>query len=139
MILYKAHNSAKWPEVAGTIVSSNISHHLGGKGTPYSSPDIAYSYQVGPTLYIGDNIAYAPLSSSNTRKVSQVTGRYPVGRVVTVYYDPSNPQESVLEPGATTDSWTKVIAGIIFLIIAMGIAIFRKIKINKKVTIKLKS
>jgi hypothetical protein len=78
---------------------------------------------------------YAPTSSSKTSKVRQITVRYPVGRVVTVYYDPSNPKESVLEPGVTSDSWTKAIGGIIFLLIAVGVIIFSKFKIKKKVSI----
>jgi len=138
MILYKAHNSAKWPAVAGTIVSSKVSHHLGGKGAPYSSPDITYSYKVGPTIYVNDNIAYAPLSSSTENKVRSVTGRYPAGRQVAVHYDTADPQESVLEPGVTDDSWTKVLAGILFLIISGGIAIFPNINIKKKVSVNIK-
>ena len=138
MILYKAFNSAKWPAAAGTIVSSNVSHHLGGKSAPYSSPDITYRYKVGPTIYFNDNIAYAPLNSSNESKVRQITDRYPVGQVVTVYYDPSNPRDSVLEPGVAADSWTKVLAGILFLIISGGIALFPKVNIKNKVSITIK-
>jgi hypothetical protein len=51
-----------------------------------------------------------------------VTGRYPVGAEVDVYYDSENPDKNVLEPGVRGGSLLPIVIGLLFLIV--GVLIF---------------
>lgn len=60
---------------------------------------ILYRYQVGDTEYEGDRIqpgTFGLTSGANFRAFSE---RFPVGKEVTVYVDPSNPTRAVLVTG----------------------------------------
>lgn len=45
---------------------------------------------------------------------ARATARYPFGKSVTVFYNPNNPSDAVLEPG--TIDWTGFVLGLLFMI-----------------------
>jgi len=59
---------------------------------------IWYEYKVNETLYKSDQITYGYTGSSDESFAESYTKKYPVGKSVTVYYDPLDPKLSVLEP-----------------------------------------
>jgi hypothetical protein len=139
VVLYKAYGSTKWPSSQGVVISSTVSFHSGSaKRRSYYTPDVSYRYMAGSIWYVGDTICFASIATHNKTDMGQIAGRYPVGREVTVYYNPADPQESVLEPGATFDSWTKVLGASIFLLMGVGIKLFSKGRIKKNIAVKIK-
>src|SRR5262245_31087583 len=91
--------SVKWPKVVGRIVSSEIMHEEDDAGHTYGNK-VAYEYSVDGVTYhcnrrgwMGDN-----LRSSFKGRANRIAATYPVGQAVTVYYDPSDPAQAVLEP-----------------------------------------
>jgi hypothetical protein len=77
-------------------------------------PVVEYQYVVNGTTYSSAEVSLRPLSIflSRISAASQV-GRYPVGRSVTVHYDPVDPANAAIEVGL---SW----ADIIFLVAFLG-------------------
>ncbi len=51
---------------------------------------------------------------------------YPVGKKVTVYYDPKDPTYCLLEPGISYQSYIAFIIGVVFIIIGIVIAVVYK-------------
>lgn len=131
-----ATKSQQWPSVEGSITLSEM-------GTNYDSDDdsvtysakVLYTYSAGGTERTGSTVAFGDYGSSDPTHAGGIVNRYPAGSKVLVYYDPNNPSNSVLEPGATWSSFVGVIAGIVFLAIGIfGFVIsLRKVR-NKTAT-----
>ena len=90
-----ARASRSWPGADGVIIESRLTSNCS-----HCWPVINYRYVVNGQSYVGDRLVagtqdyYGPLEAE--AKVAQ----YAVGSNVTVFYDPSNPSMSSLEPGA---------------------------------------
>lgn len=84
--------------------ASNVSATVGGKilnserrgSSKSSAHDIEYQYVVNGYTFVSDTVSYKASGSNYSRRTVR---KYPVGKEVTVYYDPSNPRYSVLELG----------------------------------------
>ena len=87
-----------WTPVNGKITRSFVHEDTDGDGSTYEA-ELEYTYHYHGINYIGDRIAPLTLWSSVLWTAESFTRKYPRGREVTVYANPSNPGESVLEPG----------------------------------------
>ena len=87
-----------WPSTTGTVLMSTVQSRRTGRS--YSTyPVVVYQYQVNGTPYQSQRIKAGEqfMSIRVTGQAQATAARYPVGAKVTVYYNPSNPAESVLE------------------------------------------
>jgi len=57
--------------------------------------EISYSFAVGSKTYRGTRVSLAP--DSEKLEPGRILRRYPKGRLVTVYYNPDNPNDCILE------------------------------------------
>jgi hypothetical protein len=99
--LYESVRGYTWPHVNGTVVASAAhSELMRGAGRQYMSywPEVRYEYIVGNRHVTGDRIRFI-VRGMNQKETQRVVGSYPVGKAVTVYYDPRDATASVLEPG----------------------------------------
>jgi hypothetical protein len=97
---WKANVRTGWPTVTGTIIASVTFVEEGEYGkTTY--PSVSYSYEVAGRIYEGDRIEWSgPLWTDNLQRLQRFGSAHPVGSRVTVYYDPDNPANALLEPKA---------------------------------------
>lgn len=118
-----ARNAAKsggWPSVEGSIRLSEMTTNYDNQdGSVSYSAKVLYAYSVNDTEHTGSTIAFGDYGSSDPAHAGGIVSRYPVGSKTLVYYDPGDPNTSVLEPGATWSSFVGIIAGIIFLAIGV--------------------
>jgi hypothetical protein len=102
----KAQRSLSWPSVDGEIAHSAVlyqSETSPGQGSSNTfKADISYRYKVAGRSYSSSKIALLDVASSSSRRADDLVGRYPDKSKVEVYYDPANPGEAVLEPGASS-------------------------------------
>lgn len=104
--IHRGIASGSWPSVQGTILANDLLE----KERPRSSSDgkqdenpalsnrIRYAYEVDGRRYRGERIGFT--SSFPTREAALERHRdLPVGGPVTVYYNPANPADAVLENG----------------------------------------
>jgi len=114
--------AANWSSTMGTVTYSTIESRFNGDSTA-DYPVVHYTYQVmGQTLQ-GKKIMPGPETGGAGAK--KVVARFPVGAQVTVYYDPNNPSDAVLErsmPGHVKWLWITIILVDIFLC-ALGIVL----------------
>lgn len=134
-----AHN---WPTTTGVILVSKTetyyqtvqdsSDPTKTTKTKTSSTTVTYRYEVAPPQHSKKSAAEesddgkrtVPYTSStvhlsNRPNTSRYTKDYPVGKKVTVYYDPNNPSRSIIEL-ESTGSFLEPFLGIVF--IPMGLA-----------------
>lgn len=118
-ILDNAKASRDWPDVPGVITRSEVAtSHSNGK-TMYSF-DVAYDYEVKGHEFTSSNVFFGGNSSSSySAGAYQVTARYPEHMKVKVYYDPKNPANAVLEPGAHWQSYVVYAIGLAFLVVGV--------------------
>lgn len=115
VLLRRAAASGAWPSVEGRVVRSRVSAMSGENGPTYA-PDVGYVYLVdgaertAARLFVGDS-----LSTSDGGYARGYCERYPVGKTVSVYYDPDDPDSAVLEPGLTKRSFFVLTFGLGFV------------------------
>jgi hypothetical protein len=103
--------SESWPTVQGTFVSESSSMRKKKR------IHIFYEYQIKGVSYKNSRVNFQDDKDSKRK----IRDKYKVGDTLTVHYDPNNPEESVLAPGATTGSLIIKILGGFFCFSLAGI------------------
>ena len=87
-----------WPSTEGTVLSSSLEWHRSADDSDEQVAVVLYQYAVngksyqGQTIRAGERFMRVRLPGDNRAIVE----RYPAGRNVTVYYDPSKPEDAAL-------------------------------------------
>ena len=120
--------SQNWPSVEGQIESSRVRRSTSsreGTGATSSSyrPEIKYTYSVMGNNYEGHRIGFGVPVGSFESAAKQVVARYPHGATRTVYYNPRNPAQAVLERKVVNNG-TALIVMIVCLLIGVGSFIY---------------
>lgn len=119
----KAEASQSWPTTQGQVTFTNVVEKTrtdsdGDTSTSYE-PVIKYSYVAAGQEYTSDKVSFGFRQGYNSYgKAYRALGSYSAGVPVTVYYDPANPTDAVLERKVGSKMLTLVL-GIIFLIISI--------------------
>jgi uncharacterized protein DUF3592 len=122
-----ADASSDWPSTRGAVTSSSLSStkHVRAGSSETWTVHVSYSYKVGGASHVGTAIHKGGFPSYDSKSEARaVLSRYGEGAAVTVFYDPSNPSDAVLEPGvgAATGS-LGVGALLVGLVVALGTAV----------------
>lgn len=120
--LRRANSARDWPKVDGDITASYIHESKGSKGKTMYRPVVKYAYMVEGKPLVGERVRFgAAVSTSWRSPADRVVGAYPMGRPCRVYYDPENPAEACLEPGAGGIHYFVTGIGYLLALIGTGI------------------
>ena len=93
----KARRSRGWPFAPGEVIESDV--EAIGRGEDSSWAHIfKYRYMAPDGIKTGRKLRFTPISRTHGGAMALVK-KYPVGKVVKVFYDPSNPSRCVIERG----------------------------------------
>jgi hypothetical protein len=95
--MYHQYKANSFPKTPGTITHSKVTSSHSDDGTTYGV-EVKYSYNVNGQKHFGDTYRYGEMSSSGGR-AHRIIKTLQVGKEVDVYYDPDDPNESLLVPG----------------------------------------
>jgi hypothetical protein len=101
----KANITRTWPSTTGVVQISTLEMRRSSSSqhNMVAYPQVVYTYQVGGQSYQSNRIQSGlEWGGSGARNV---VVRYPVGSQVTVYYDPRNPAEALLERKSSSSIW----------------------------------
>lgn len=114
--------SESWVPATAQITTGNIIARRGSKNTSYVL-DIAYAYMVLGQSYENNQFSFGSEGTGyDTRKKAEgMLAKYPTGSQTTIYHDPNNPQQAVLE--RKFDS-TGAILAVIVGILGAGMIIY---------------
>lgn len=116
----KAESTRRWGPVDGKVVASTVDrHHSSKSGTTYSAA-VDYDYEYEGKVYHGSKIAIMSSSSSDRGAAQRTADRYAAGATVTVYVNPADAYEAVLQPGGEGVALVFVLFGGVFA--AIGVA-----------------
>jgi hypothetical protein len=107
-LVVTARQMQRWPMVIGTIAESKVREiapwEQHSSGSDYSDikqtlyePVIAYDYVVDGHEYRGRRISVAKFSASMQTYAESRIAEYPVGRQVSVYVNPEDPKDAIVE------------------------------------------
>jgi hypothetical protein len=113
----KAQDTLSWPSALGEVTHADVHSHHHKKRTSYEA-EVEYSYTVNGMQYISKKIAVMT-ANSNYGNAQAVVAKYPRQSRVTVYYDPANPADAVLEPGLSSGIY--VVFGVSVLFALFGV------------------
>jgi hypothetical protein len=100
VVLQKQKTSFQWPTTSGTIVHSERVYEPSRDNSHYRA-DVTYSYQLNGARYMSHQISLWSADLDNYDEVNKVfVSNHQPGTAVDVYYDPKNPANAVLIPGA---------------------------------------
>jgi hypothetical protein len=114
--------SQSWPSVEGEVVVSEQVNEIARRQSKYGTrpfriekADISYLYVVDRKKYVGTTVAFYPKDSPQA-----ISGRYSVGKVVRVFFDPANPERAVLEISSVLDLWQAFSFGVIAVVVGVA-------------------
>jgi hypothetical protein len=130
-----SRGSGSWPTAPGLIISSETaeSGRVDDRGIYLR---IEYEYRVANRRFVSNQIwvqtntgprhSY-PVEGQSPQTLS-VSGKvrprdYPVGREVTVYYDPDNPRMALLRPGVSGSAWFMLLVGGAMSVVGVGVVL----------------
>ncbi|MCM8538380.1 MAG: DUF3592 domain-containing protein [Lentisphaeraceae bacterium] len=116
----KGEASKSWPTVKGKITYSEVLHSRNGY-----FPSVDYEYSINGVKYINYDIDYGRVVERSKAQsfAKRIVKRFYLGSEVDIYYDPSDPEESVLIPGGNTMNWFLIAFGGIFIAIGLIVPI----------------
>lgn len=104
---WRWHTCKSWPSVEGRMIRSS---RISGTFTPWTTyristgvpldvtePSVTYEYTVCGVTYEGSEISNSFYISRATRS-DEILTRHPEGKIVRVYFNPNDPQSSLLDP-----------------------------------------
>ena len=126
--------SRDWPRVPGIVRSSAVQESYktrksgsGSERYKVYEATLIYDYTVDAQSYTGDRISFGHAPSENRHAEQSYVDRLPSGSEVTVFYDPNQPDRSVLHPGKTeVKPIGLIVVGLVF--IGGGIWMFFKFR-----------
>ena len=115
--LVEAYTSTSWPSVSGEIARVDVKRQLDDGDYVLR---VTYRYVVDGRVHLGqrnnlgDGLSVG--GAYDTAAIAQAAGaeRYPVGSAIEVYYDPDDPANALMSPGARWPTWVPLILGLLF-------------------------
>jgi len=123
----KLKQSKNWLSTNGKIISSDLDAHISTDDDGYQTTTylakVNFTYEVSGRTYKSDRVNFDyGMRTSNVRKPQSVVEQYPSGSDVTVYYDPEDPQQSVLEK-RVNGAFTTIMVSAVFIGIGVIVAV----------------
>ncbi len=114
--------SRRWPCITGVVtISKAVSVRTKQNREPKWAPQIRYQYTVNKTKLTGTSIRFGMEGLSAGRKFAATyIDRYPVGKVVQVFYEPDRPENAVLEPGISVEHLWPMGIGVALLVLGFA-------------------
>jgi hypothetical protein len=124
-IVKTANETYAWKTASGKIIYAGIqeSSSTGKYKTVYRKPVIKYTYIANKRHYQGDTIYWGDdkRSINQVSYTDDVVAKYTKNKQIVVYYNPLDPQKSVLETGTSETTFTLLVFGGILIFIGSAI------------------
>lgn len=112
--------SSKWPATNGRIIASDVLvKERSNRDTTYYQPQVTYTYSVAGQNYRSSQISAGDYESSDIRRARKITDKYPREMAVTVFYNPHDAANAVLEPGLSLSTILIFVVGAVFFVAAI--------------------
>jgi hypothetical protein len=92
-------SAQNWANTTGTVLMSSVQSSYSSTGGSSIYPVVVYQFVVNGKMIQSQNIRAGDkyLKVNVSWQAQETVNKYPIGKQVTVYYDPNNPAECALE------------------------------------------
>jgi hypothetical protein len=110
--LRQARATRDWPTVQGIVIHSTVEDRRGER-----KPHVEYTYGVEGASHTCHQISFDIFDNPGGQgRIETILDRYPVGKQVTVHFDPDNPTTAILEPEVYSPFFMPLVFGVLFLL-----------------------
>jgi hypothetical protein len=122
-----------WPSVPGVVIVSEVVSVIipSPASRREEAVQIVYEYQVEDTAYNSDQVNLNPVPiQAGSDEGQRLLATYPVGTAVTVYHDPADPAEAVLEREPSPEGFIAgaSLAGMAAMVWLLGFVLGRELR-----------
>lgn len=110
-IALKARATGAWPSVPGVITRADVDRRA---ASSYYA-DVSYLYEVGGREFTGHRIRTSDFGYNSRDAVVQTMQGLAPGQRVAVHFDPGDPAQSVLQPGAGSQEYMLLVVPAVVL------------------------
>ena len=127
--IYQGIISSHWPFVIGELESTDLKEVIYKERDADGGPDSAstwgvnfrYHYSVADRKYDGSRVTYSDGINKTMRALRKLQEKYQGKSSIQVYYNPTNPKQSVLVPGLSIFNFTPLITSVLFILAGLFI------------------
>jgi hypothetical protein len=127
--IFQGVTSSQWPFVMGELESAELKEVIYEGRDSDGTADLAsawvvnfkYSYSVSDRKYDGSRVTYSDGINKTSRALRSLQKKYQRKSVMQVYYNPKNPDQSVLVPGLSIFNFTPLITSVLFILAGLFI------------------
>lgn len=113
-----------WATAPGVVTSSGVTRVTSADEVRFT-PAIEFEFTVAGTKHLGNRLWVSDESSSRVW-AEGIAQEYPVGKAVSVRFDPDAPGEAVLEAGPTTLSLAMRTLGLFYITVSLAAFRYRR-------------
>lgn len=135
----QTEHMATWQAVEATIVRSESKlhdplFHLPGENrdVPRYELDLLYSFREGNMEWVGSKVRWVPEKFETESEAQAEASRYQPGDTITVYYNPDDPRESVIDPSADDLDSPITLAGFIIFLGSLALLAVEFVSVSKR-------
>lgn len=139
-VLKHSGESLNWPRTKGTVISSSLTiNHLpkfmdfNADPMRWYGTEVQYEYSVNDQRYASNKRSFFVLDTRTPQAALKVMNSYRRQHEVTVYYDPVDPREAVLEPGDNGDVILPLLIGGILAFLGLSNLFGRSLEFQRGV------
>lgn len=129
--LIEAYERYKWETAVATVLESSVVE------TGSIRPMVKYSYEVGDKTFSGSSGLHSPGFGNKAKQYDvamKLSRKYPIGKQITIYYNPLNNSESIIIKTPHWDTFTRISAGVVLLMLSL-IYLFYSIRRRKTISV----
>ncbi len=119
LVFRKSGEVRRWPSVSGAIAESTVTQQSGSGRWRLWGAKVFYTYVVDGRQYIGGSLSRAEVYTSSRQDALNEIAPYPVGCQVSVFYNPTDPQDACLKTQTGPTFILPVVAGIAFILVGI--------------------
>jgi hypothetical protein len=124
--LHSIREASRWPSTEGTVESSEVKSEIRETREDNRTrrrreyfAEVVYQFEVDGRSYRGQRLRFASVVSDSPAAAERDVAAHPVGSSVRVYYDPAQPEESVLDRSFATSSFLLPSFGLVLLVFGL--------------------
>jgi len=128
----RIHGSMEWPTVIAVVQSNEIRVRL-HRGDSFFIPRIRYRYSIHGVAFSGSALSFARREPSfrDRTGAEYVLLSYPTGSELKVHYNPSNPEESVVNPGLSDEQRVLVWMSCVLMLFFSSCILISSLKLRR--------
>lgn len=120
--------SSQWSKGQGQVISGELLSQTDSEGDTSYRALVTYFYYAGDQRMTHDRVRFGDSIYSGRGSAQDTLDKYPPETAITVYYDPDDPQNAVIERTLTTGIWGFMavgVGGVVFAILGVIFGILR--------------